>query len=287
MKTVLITGAYGQLGVACTNYLKLNFNVISSGRQAEGMGIKLDITDCDSIEHAQNEFHPDIILNLAAMTNVDGCEIDSQLAKSVNVDGVKNLCNGFCGHFIQISTDYVFDGLSGPYGEADEVNPLSVYGRTKLEAEDWLSANHSQTTILRSNVVYGYTERTDASFVKWVIDSLSNKKGIAVVDDQWNNPTWIESLTDIIGRLMKEEVTGLYHYGGYDYMNRFEFAQLIANVFDLDISLISPISTRDLNQLANRPLKSGLKTEKIQSALGIIPNSVETCLQEIRKQLSE
>ena len=198
MKTVLVTGAYGQLGVACTNYLKLNFNVISSGRQAEGMGIKLDITDCDSIEHAQNEFHPDIILNLAAMTNVDGCEIDSQLAKSVNVDGVKNLCNGFCGHFIQISTDYVFDGLSGPYGEADEVNPLSVYGRTKLEAEDWLSANHSQTTILRSNVVYGYTERTDASFVKWVIDSLSNNKGIAVVDDQWNNPTWIESLTDII-----------------------------------------------------------------------------------------
>ena len=107
------------------------------------------------------------------------------------------------------------------------------------------------------------------------------------MDDQWNNPTWIESLTDIIGRLMNEEVTGLYHYGGYDYMNRFEFAQLIANVFDLDKSLISPISTRDLNQLANRPLKSGLKTEKIQSALGIIPNSVETCLQEIRKQLSE
>ena len=107
MKTVLITGAYGQLGTVCANYLKLNFNVISSGRQAEGSGIKLNITDYDSIKHVQNEFEPDIILNLAAMTNVDGCEIDSQLAKSVNVDGVKNLCNGFCGHFIQISTDYV------------------------------------------------------------------------------------------------------------------------------------------------------------------------------------
>ena len=135
-------------------------------------------------------------------------------------------------------------------------------------------------------MVYGYTKRTKASFVKWVVDSLSDGKPIRVVDDQWNNPTWTESIATVIKVLIEKEALGLYHYGDKEYMNRYEFAHLIAKVFDLDASLISPISTADLKQPAPRPLKSGLKTEKIESALGIVPNSVETCLQEIRKQLS-
>tara|TARA_Y100001960_G_scaffold121459_1_gene129747 strand:- start:3441 stop:4304 length:864 start_codon:yes stop_codon:yes gene_type:complete len=286
MKNILITGAYGQLGEACIKNLKLNFNIISAGRHTSDNGVQLDITDAAMTEKVVAETRPDLILNLAAMTNVNGCETDPEMAEAINVDGVKNLCKNFDGHFIQISTDYVFDGTDGPYGEDGETNPISVYGQTKLAADKWLTDNHPKVTIFRANVVYGYTKRTKASFVKWVVDSLSDRKPIRVVDDQWNNPTWTESIATVIKVLIEKEALGLYHYGDKEYMNRYEFAHLIAKVFDLDASLILPISTTDLKQPAPRPLKSGLKTEKIESALGIVPNSVETCLQEIRKQLS-
>ena len=286
MKNILITGAYGQLGEACIKNLKLHFNIISASRHTLDNGVQLDITDAAMAEKVVAETRPDLILNLAAMTNVNGCETDPEMAEAINVDGVKNLCKNFDGHFIQISTDYVFDGTDGPYGEDGETNPISVYGQTKLAADKWLTDNHPKVTIFRANVVYGYTKRTKASFVKWVVDTLSDRKPIRVVDDQWNNPTWTESIATVIKVLIEKEALGLYHYGDKEYMNRYEFAHLIAKVFDLDVSLILPISTADLKQPAPRPLKSGLKTEKIESALGIIPNSVETCLQEIRKQLS-
>ena len=231
------------------------------------------------------ETNPDIILNLGAMTDVDKCENDPSMAREINVEGVKNLCHGFGGHFIQISTDYVFDGIAGPYDELDETNPISVYGRTKLDADEWLRTNHTRATILRTNVLYSYTKLTQASFVKWVVDSLSQGKKINVVDDQWNNPTWTESLAPLIKKLIKVKAFDLFHYGDADLINRYDFALIIAKVFDLDTTLVSPISTDDLNQTAPRPLRSGLKTEKIESALGIVPNSVETCLEKIRKQL--
>ena len=285
MKIIFITGAYGQLGSICINYLKSYFNIISTGLHTSDDGIQLDITDSKITENLVVHIRPDVILNLAAMTNVDGCETDPEMAEAINVDGVKNLCKSFDGHFIQISTDYVFDGAEGPYGEDDGTNPISVYGQTKLAADEWLTENHVKTTILRANVVYGYTKRTKASFVKWVVDSLTDGKPIRVVDDQWNNPTWTHSIASVIKVLIETEAFDIYNYGDKGYMNRFEFAQLIAKVFELDPSLISPISTVELNQPASRPLKSGLKTEKIESALGIVPKSVETCLQEIRKQL--
>ena len=120
-----------------------------------------------------------------------------------------------------------------------------------------------------------------------MIDSLNKNKTINVVNDQWNNPTWTQSLSIVIARIIKKESFGLYHYGDKDYMSRFEFAKLIANVFKLDSSLIIPISTLSLDQIAQRPLNGGLKTKKIESELGIIPNTVENCLHEIHKLLDK
>ena len=126
MKTVIITGGYGQLGESCNKYLKKDFNTIITGRDAYKSGIKLDITDKNDIAKAYRNFKPDVVLNLAAMTDVDGCEKDKIAAKKINFESVKNLCENFSGHFIQLSTDYVFDGNSGPYNEFDDVNPISV-----------------------------------------------------------------------------------------------------------------------------------------------------------------
>ena len=287
MKNIIITGGYGQLGVACNKYLKKNFNIVITGRSESDEGVKLDITDKNAVARAYSKFEPDVVLNLAAMTDVDGCEKDNLSAKKINIEGVKNLCQDFTGHFIQLSTDYVFDGLSGPYSELDKANPISYYGETKLVAENWLINNFNNSTIIRSNVIYSYTKRTNASFVKWVVDSLKDNKEINVVNDQWNNPTWTESIAVVINNIVDIGLTGLYHYGDKDFMSRYDFAQLITEVFNLDKSLISPINTSSLNQTAKRPLKSGLKTEKIESELGIVPNSVENCLRKIRNNLSK
>jgi len=284
MKTILITGAYGQLGDACAKHLKNDFKLILSGISPANSGVNLDITSKNSIEKVLLETNPDVILNLAALTDVDGCELDPEKAKNVNINGVKNLCRDFNGHFIQISTDYVFNGESGPYSEDDEANPKSVYGKTKLSADNWLLDNYPKLTIIRTNVLYSYTNRTKASFLKWVVESLDSKQKIKVVNDQWNNPTWTESLSAVIYKIIDNQLFDLYHYGDRDILNRFEFSILISKVFDLDSSLIMPITSDQLNQIAPRPRKSGLYTKKIESKLGIIPQSVETCLNEIRKQ---
>ena len=287
MKTVIITGGYGQLGRSCKKNLKKDFNVILTGKRLVEEGVKLDITDQNDIANVYSDYNPDVVLNLAAMTDVDKCEREKHTAKQINFEGVKNLCKNFTGHFIQLSTDYVFDGLSGPYNELDKVNPISYYGETKLEAENWLINNYNKSTILRANVIYSYSKRTNASFVKWVVDSLKNNKEINVVNDQWNNPTWTESISAIINNIVDIGLTGLYNYGDKDFMSRYDFAILISKVFNLDKTLIKPINTSNLNQIAKRPLKSGLKTEKIESRLGIVPNSVENCLIKIHDNLSK
>ena len=284
MKTLLITGAYGQLGDACVKYLKNNYKITLSGFSPSDGGVHLDIRSKSSIKKVLSDIDPDVILNLAALTDVDGCELDPQQAKDINFSGVKNLCRDFSGHFIQISTDYVFDGKSGPYSEEDEPNPKSVYGKTKLFADNWLLDNYSKSTIIRTNILYSYTKRTKASFLKWVVDSLNDNQNIKVVNDQWNNPTWTESLSSVISKIIDNQAFDLYHYGDRDILNRFDFSILISKVFNLDSSLIMPISSDELNQIAPRPRKSGLITKKIESELGIIPKSVETCLNEIRKQ---
>ena len=287
MKSILITGAYGQLGESCSHYLKNNYKLILSGIAPLNNSIKLDITDQQSVNNFLEKNNPDVIINLAAFTDVDKCELEEKKAYEINFNGVKNLCKNFSGHFIQISTDYVFDGMNGPYNEDDKTNPISIYGKTKLDAENWLIDNHSKSTILRSNVIYSYSQKTKASFLKWIVESLIAKKPIEVVNDQWNNPTWTYSITKIINLLIEHEQYGLFHYADKDILNRFQFAQLIAKVFELNDSMISPISTDVLNQQAPRPMKSGLLTKKIESVLEIEPKSVETCLNKIRKQLLE
>jgi len=285
MKRILITGAFGQLGEACSDLLSANFHVIKTGIRADDEGIKLDIASEKSVKDFLDKHTPDIILNLAAMTNVDGCEENPDRAHKVNHDGVVHLCDGFDGHFIQISTDYVFNGKEGPYLEDDPVDPISVYGKSKLAAEKYLLNSNISHTIVRANVLYSYAPATKASFLKWVVESLKDSKAINVVSDQWNNPTSTNSLSDFINKIAWSQTSGLYHYADRGIMSRFEFAKTIASVFDLDSSLIKPVLTSDLNQIAPRPLKSGLRTQKINKELSIYPPEVKESLKSIYNTL--
>ena len=288
MKKILITGAFGQLGASLCEALPSEL-ILATGRimnmTEKYRCMELDITNRKNVEKLIRNYKPDIIIHLAAMTDVDGCEKDPEMAFDINVEATENLLKNFKGKFIYVSTDYVFDGEEGPYHEDDKVNPVSVYGKTKLYGENLVQESDIDWIILRSNIIFSYNDRTKASFVNWVVDSLKKKQMITVVNDQWNNPTWTNDLANVMSMMIEKNISGLYHYGGGDFLNRYEFAKMIASAFSLDRQLIKPITTPELNWLAQRPLKSGLYTNKIELDLGIEPLSIQKALDRMVSSL--
>ena len=284
---ILITGAFGQLGHALQSVLakKSNYELICTGRKVKKgqEGIPLDIRNQVALKELINTTAPDILINLAAMTNVDACELNPKLAGEINVAGLQHICDSFKGKIIHLSTDYVFDGTSGPYKEDDPLNPISIYGKTKLASEHIILEKDIKNLIIRGNVLYDYSPHTSASFLNWVVSSLKDNQEIKVVEDQFNNPTWTRSMSDIIELSIENDLEGILHWGDSVHISRYEFAKLIAKKFSLNDSLIKPVLTSELNQPARRPLQSGLSTEKLVNMLNIIPPSIEDCLDEIIK----
>jgi dTDP-4-dehydrorhamnose reductase len=206
----------------------------------------------------------------------------------LNVKGVEYLaeaCRVIDARLVHISSDYIFDGINGPYPESAKPNPLSYYGRTKLASENALKISGILYTILRTNVLYGVAEgRPD--FVRWVVNSLRDGRPIRIVTDQINNPTFTDDLVQGISKAIEFNKQGIYNIGGRDFISRFEFTGRIADYFGLDKSLISPIITGDLKQPAPRPLKSGLYTLKAETELGFRPHSIIESLAIMKRELS-
>ena len=286
MKSILLTGAYGQLGLSFSKLFHSKYEIYLSDRHYNPKnGIYLDITNPILYDEVLNFVKPDLVINFAALTNVDLCEQKPELAYSINLGGLTNLIDLFDGPIIQISTDYVFDGENGPYKEDDITNPINVYGASKLESEKILLENSDENLVIRTNVLYDYSKNTSASFLNWVVKSLKNENEINIVEDQWNNPTWTSSLAVVIEKAIDKGLGGLIHWGDGDWISRYEFANKIASTFSLKTSLIKPILTKDLNQAADRPLKSGLKTDFVQKNLNLEPPTIEECLDSIKKQI--
>ncbi len=291
-KKLFITGAQGQLGQAVLDLFQGQYHIFGVDllREPPKQAVQyatVDITDESRLAKLIADIRPDVILNLAAMTNVDNCERQPEFAHKINVETVNHLLtHSLDAKFIHISSDYIFDGENGPYTETDPVNPINVYGKNKLESESLVKSYSGSWCIIRTNVVFDYTNFTTASFVKWVVDSLSKNTPINVVDDQWNNPTWTVSMAHALKAVVDQDATGVYNYSGKDWLNRFDFAKMVAAVFDLDPNLISPISTVELDQPAKRPLKSGLITTKIENKLGVKCDALDVCLKQIRDRMN-
>lgn len=287
MKKVLVTGAAGQLGesLQLNRYITIRTDLVQP--DVDDNITILDITNEDHVKNLLYNEKPDFIIHLAAMTNVDGCELNPGQAQLINVQGTENLLNHFDGKFMLISSDYVFDGKDGPYSEEDKVHPINVYGRTKLDAEEKVRKCSNDWIIIRTNVVWNIGGNFTASFADWVVDELKNNKKIKIVDDQWNNPTWTVDLSRVIEELLHFDASGVYHYGSADILNRYKFACLIADVFELDDNLIEPITTKELNQLAKRPLKCGLKTDKIKRDFNISPSITDMDIIEAKMRATQ
>ena len=286
MKKILITGASGMLGSALCAKLSSDFDVYPYCKSSySGIDI-LDVTDIDQVSNVINFVSPDIIINCAAYTNVDMAELNKSESRQVNVSGLLNIIKASSKDMkiIHISTDYIFDGLSGNYLESDIKNPLNYYGKTKLEAENYLIGSNINYLIIRPNVLYTY-DLMSSNFFSWVLNSLTNNNKISVVNDQFSNPVYIPDLADIIKDSILLDYSGISHFGSEDTLSRYDFSLKICNTFNLNKRLINEIKTSDLNQIANRPLNTSLNCTKIESELEINLYSTDYSFNRIKSYL--
>ena len=275
---VLVVGSTGMLG---ENYIRMSstfFNIIptsSTNRNYE----KLDITNSSDVSSIIMKHNPDIIINCSAYTAVDSAEKNKKEAYEINVVGLKNLIKHSLKNtkIIHISSDYVFDGITGDYNEDSLPNPLNYYGRTKLESENVLIGSLRNSLIFRINGLFDFNNK---NFLTWVYDNLKNKNSINVVDDQYSNPVFAETFVNVINHSIALDLTGLYHYGSKDKISRYEFALGIASHYNLDQTLIKPISTHELKQLADRPLNTNLICDKIKNTLDIELETLTTVFND-------
>ncbi len=298
IERVLIVGSNGLLGQKVTELLvrgsayqlMLASKAPKPVRQLQTTEYtQLDVTSKKDVKQLVSSFDPQVIINASAMTNVDACETERELAWKINVDGVENLIDAAKINdrkIVHISTDYVFDGKAGPYSENDRPEPLSYYGKTKFASENALRSSDVPHMILRTMVLYGYAAGVKSNFALWLIENLEKKMPVRVVDDQLGNPTLVDDLAFAIASGIELERTGTYHVAGRDIVSRYEFARRLAAIFEFDETLITPIKTSLLKQPAPRPLKSGLVTLKAEVELGYRPSTVDEGLTILRSQLA-
>lgn len=267
MKKIVVTGSSGLLGSIITQLVKNDFIVvpIHFRERLFSDSIKLDITNKSEVFGLLQKLKPDILIHVAAETNVDRCEREKNYAWKTNVEGTRNLAE-ICGKnnakMVFISTDYVFDGEKGLYKEKDEPNPINYYGLTKLKGEEELEKNCWDYVIARTSVLYDWSRRK-LNFATWVIDSLRRNQNIQVVDDHFNSPTLASNLSEALLEIVKKDLSGIYHMAGSERLNRYAFSLRIAEKFNLDAGLIKPIKMSELaTWVAKRPKDSSLSLEK-------------------------
>ncbi len=298
MKTILVTGSNGLLGQKIIYSLRNreNINCVSTSKGENRMKAKdgytyesLDISSSDAVQNIFNKYQPDVVINTAAMTNVDACESKREEAWLLNVQSVQTIIdatNKINAHLIHLSTDFVFDGRTGPYVESDIPNPLSFYAHTKYEAEKLIQANAISAAIIRTIIIYGVVDDNSRSnVVLWAKNSLENKKVITVINDQYRSPTLAEDLAEacIVAALKRSR--GIYHVSGREQMNILDMVKIIADFFNLDQSFIKSVSSSELNQPAVRPPVTGFIIEKAMRDLDFIPHTFLEGLALLKNQL--
>ncbi len=299
MKRVVITGSNGLLGQSLVSLLlneKDKYKVIGFSRGVNRSGrddfeyVSIDITDETLLKEKLKIYAPDVVVNTAAMTNVDACEDNKEECDALNVNVVqflKEYAEKTNAHLIHLSTDFIFDGKKGYYKETDEPNPLSYYGESKLKSEDLLISSTIDYTILRTILVYGKVfDMSRSNIVLWVKKSLEEGKEITIVNDQYRMPTYVESLANACKLAIDKKAKGVFNVSSKKLLSIYEIAMEIAEVFDLNKNLIKSISTESLNQKASRPTKTGFDLSKSIEQLNFVPENFKQDLQNFKEKLT-
>ncbi|UCF84852.1 MAG: dTDP-4-dehydrorhamnose reductase, partial [Desulfobacteraceae bacterium] len=244
-------GSTGMLGSECKEILSQEHEVIAPDKK------ELDIISWDRVIEKLQEVSPDVVLNCAGFNDVDACETEDFMVRKINVEGPRNLAQGsarFECKLVHISSDYVFDGqkmMPQPYFEDDTANPLSAYGKSKMESETAVRENSPNFIIVRTAWLYGINGK---NFIKSIVSQGVQKKTnvLKVADDQFGSPTWTNTLALQIRELLRYDGRGTYHATAEGYCTRFECAKYVLDKLGIKVS-IEPCSMKDYKGLAKRP----------------------------------
>lgn len=286
---ILVIGAEGQVGHFLLRVLAPTHEV--SGTSLEGVaGLPgLDIRDAAAVDRYFDAHKPEYVILTAALTHVDKCEELPELAEAINVRGAENVaqaCRRLDAGLAFFSSEYVFDGRSGPYRETDPVNPESVYGRTKLAGEQIVAGLVPNHLIVRTTVVYSYLPGS-VNFFMQILQRVKNRQPITVPSDQLGNPTQAVNLAQALAELIAGGHRGLFNLVGTTRVGRDEFARRILAKLGYDPQAVGAVSTASLKQKAPRPLQAGLVTDKAQTVLRRHPlwdldRSLDFTLEQMR-----
>jgi len=273
MDKVIVTGANGMLGSGIIKEFGGKYKFYSVDKDPlEPIlpnPVQVDLTDRKKLEQIFTEIKPDLVIHCAAITNVDFCEDNPELAHKVNVEATGNLaklCKKSNAVMIYISTDYVFDGDKGNYTESDSPSPVGVYAKTKLQGEDEVITSGAKYIIARTSI-YGWNMLKKACFVEWIINSNKEKKEVNIFTDQFSTPIFTINLAEILFELYENKNYGLFNIVGSEKISKYDFAMKIAEIFNLDKSLIKKTTIDKFPFKAKRPKDISLNIEKVKRLL--------------------
>jgi len=292
---ILVTGSTGLVGRQVVNDLEeLGDTVYAAYHNSKpeyGIPTQMDLSNLEKISELVSKLEPDAIIHLAAITDVDVCEKEQELSMKINAQATKILAKQAAkqkSFFVYISTDYVFDGMQGMRKESDKTNPLSFYGKSKLEGELAVMNLASSWCIVRTSTPFGL-HPTKKSFPVWIIENLLAHKQINVIVDQFTSPTYVPNLSKMLIEITKRQISDFIHLAGATKISRYEMAEMLSDKLNLEKKLLKPVSIDEMNWIAKRPKDSSLDVTKAVSILNekpfIIEQAIDYFVKEIKPQL--
>ena len=288
---ILVTGASGLLGANMVlALLPKNYNVIAVSknnvvRSKRIKSYQLDLIDKYAVFELMQREKPSGVIHCAALTNLDYCENNSQEALLNNAKMpqiIAEAAKEVGAKFVYISTDSVFDGITGNYNENDTTNPLNVYANSKLQGEEMVRDISADNLIVRVNI-YGWNAQEKQSLGEWMLWQLEKNIEFNGFQDVIFNPLLVNDLSDIIIKMMEKSLFGVFNLGSSNSCSKYEFGQKIAKIFGLSQKLVRASSSDSVVFKTPRPKNTTLSTEKIEKELGMKMPSLEQGIKRFRK----
>ena len=260
---ILLLGHKGMLGTDLLTRMRLHHDVVGMDKE------EIDITSAGECAQAIEDTAPQIVINAAGYTNVDGCETAKEECFAVNAEALKNIaeaCRSKNIRIIHFSTDYVFNGTgSAPYKEDDDCDPINTYGASKLAGESYLQALAQNYIIIRTAWLYGENGK---NFVRTILEKAKTTPRLTVVNDQLGSPTHTKDLAAAVDLLIEKNAQGIFHVTNRGSCSWYQFAVKILQEAGIDDVEVSPIKSDQLARLAKRPAYSVLSMQKFIQITG-------------------
>ncbi len=288
----LVTGANGLVGQRlCRQLTGRGHTVTGAGRGPRRASGDFTWQTCElssepEVAAVVRSAEPEVIIHTASMTEVDACEKDPGAAFAANVLAaahVARAARAANAHLVHVSTDYVFDGEKGPYGEEDIPNPRGTYAISKHMGEEAVRILAGSWAIARTAVVYGWPAAGRPNFGAWMVSALQKSQPVKLFEDQYVSPSLASNVAAMLAEIGERRLPGVWNTTGADVVNRVEFGRALCEVFGFDQSLLVPTKMADARLPSPRPARSGLRTAKVEAQLSAKPLRLGEALRQFHR----